>query len=206
MLQLPKLIPALSQGCCPGATFFVWGCSYFMFLCLIILKCSLDIVNDAPWRFGISSQALNDYQYSNFFFLSSDKVTWKFLLALAKWLGVCFAHAWYRDWAAFPHAWYRDQAASVCSDLWYFPCVSVFSLGFPSSLSSCCYVPGPSSWLLHRKPAGFSLRWSPSCWLGQLLILKPFIRVSASCSFSLCLQLLSRVFQPFLLLSFNYFI
>lgn len=146
------------------------------------------------------------YFFFPFQWQKHEKKTWKFLFALAKWLGVCFAHAWYRDRAAFPHAWYRDQAAFVGSDLWYFPCVSVFSLGFPSSLSSCCYVPGPSSRLLHRKPAGFSLRWSPSCWLGQLLILKPFIRVSASCSFSLCLQLLSLVFQPFLSLSFNYFI
>lgn len=132
MLQLPKLIPALSQGCCPGATFFVWGCSYFMFLCLMILKCSLDIVNDAPWRFGISSQALNDYQYSNFFFLSSDKVTWKFLLALAKWLGVCFAHAWYRDWAAFPHAWYRDQQS---------PFVQIFGTFLVCLSSLCDFLP-----------------------------------------------------------------
>lgn len=131
MLQLPKLIPALSQGCCPGATCSIWGCLYFMFLCLMILKCSLDIVNDASWRFGISSQALNDYQYSTFFFcLSSDRVTWKFLFALAKWIGVCSAHAWYQDPTAFPHAWswaqaysahgwYQDQAEG-CSDLWYF--------------------------------------------------------------------------------------
>lgn len=73
---------------------------------------------------------------------------------------VCSTHAWSWDQARkkvhSTHAWYWNPA-EICSDLWYFRCVSVFSLGFPFSFSGCCCVPGPSCWLLSSKPGGFSL-------------------------------------------------